>query len=65
MDILKDTQQNKKHKINIWISEENAEFLRFKAIHSGTNVASLCSLAVSNFCDDERIKYASIYQEMK
>src|SRR5271157_5978583 len=43
-----------KMRINIWISAENVNFLRIKAKHTGSNVASLCSIAVSDYCDEQR-----------
>jgi predicted DNA binding CopG/RHH family protein len=54
-----------KQRINIWISNENVEFLRMKARHSGSNVASLCSIAVSDYCDEQRLKFGSLYKNIK
>lgn len=46
---------------NIYVSEENLRYLRWKAQHSGTVISMLMSLAVSDYCDRDRL----LYKELK
>ncbi len=54
-----------KIRMNVWVSSENLDFLKFKAEHTGSNVASLCGIAISDYCDDQRVKYKDIYKKLK
>ncbi len=48
--------------ISIYLSPENRKFLEQKAQHSRVSITNLCSLIVSNHCDDEILKYGDLYK---